>query len=93
MLDLVVDFQCGKLDLGELVRDLRGLFIEADPHDPTILTAFETVWSPIDAEHELRTERRAPPGMASDETLQRSLDTFRDWVTGVLAAESSEGHS
>lgn len=92
MLELVTEFEHGRFDLGALVTGLRGLFVEADPHDPTLRDGFERAWSPIDAEYELGTEAWAPPGMSSDEKLQQSLDAFRAWVTAVLAANVSQDH-
>ena len=48
MIELVDGFNIGTDDLGALVRDLRGLFVEADPHDPGTRSDFESYWSPID---------------------------------------------
>jgi hypothetical protein len=78
--------------LGQLVADLRGLYVEADPHDPRIRVDFEMHWSAVDAEHELRTERWAPTGAASDERLARAVASFRSWVLGVLTADQSDQH-
>jgi hypothetical protein len=50
------------------------------------------MWSSIDAEHELRTEPWAPAGSASDEALDQALDTLTEWVTAMLAADSSTEH-
>jgi hypothetical protein len=86
------DYEAGRIDLGKLVRDLRGLFVEADPHDRTIRDDFECYWSPIDAEHELRTEAWAPAGTADDEALARYLDAFRGWVNAVVLADETEDH-
>jgi len=36
MLDLIDNLRAGRLDLAKLVSDLRGLFVEADPHDPVV---------------------------------------------------------
>ena len=47
------------------------------------------MWSPIDAEHELRTQPWAPAGSASGEALGQVLDTFAEWVTAILAADST----
>jgi len=92
MLDRLELFETGRLDLGKLVADLRGLFIEADPHDPETRSEFEEVWAPLDAEHELRTEDWAPRGLGSDESLARSLGEFRQWVIFVLS-NSAEDHA
>jgi hypothetical protein len=47
---------------GKLVSDLRGLYVEADPHDPSVRANFESAWSSLDAEYELRTETWASVG-------------------------------
>ena len=70
MLEPVDDLCAGRLDLAQLVSDLWGLFVEADPHDPVVREDFESMWSPIDNEYELRTAPWAPPGLASDENLE-----------------------
>jgi hypothetical protein len=92
MIERVSDFKIGRDDLGTLVRDLRGLFIEADPHDPDIRSEFEAYWSPIDGEHELRTEPWSPPGGANDAALARSLSAFGSWVAGVVQADATDEH-
>src|SRR3954466_601080 len=92
MLSEVERFRSGDLQLGTLVDDLRGLFVEADPHDMTVRSDFEFVWSPIDMEHESRTAGWAVPGSASDEFLARSLDAFTAWVRSVLASDSTSEH-
>ena len=51
MLKAVDDFATGTVGLGQLVRDLRGLYVEADPHDPDVGSEFEAVWSGIDGEN------------------------------------------
>jgi hypothetical protein len=89
----VNDFRAGGLPLGQLVSDLRGYFVEADPHDSTIRRDFELMWSPLDGEHELRTEPWAPPGAASDQSLSRAVAEFDDWVRQVLAIDKTPDHS
>jgi hypothetical protein len=64
MLGAVNDFRAGGLSLGQLVSDVRGYFVEADPHGSTTRSDFELMWSPLDGEDELRTEPWAPPGAA-----------------------------
>ena len=86
MLDQISDYRAGRSHLGVLLERLRGLYVEADPRDAVIRDQFEVMWSPIDAQHELRTEPWAPAGSASDEVLGRALDTFTEWVVGMLAA-------
>jgi hypothetical protein len=92
IVERIDDYERDDGDLGKPVRDLRGLFVEADPHDPEIRSDFEEYWSPIDAEHELRTEPWAPAGAANDEKLSASLDAFKSWVLAVLLADPSDEH-
>lgn len=92
MLDRVADYRAGSVSLGRLVADLRGLYVEADPHDPEIRRDFEAAWSPIDGQSELRSEAWAPPGAASDATLDRVLNEFVQWVVAVLAADDTSEH-
>jgi hypothetical protein len=92
MIERVDGFNIGTDDLGALVRDLRGLFVEADPHDPGTRSDFESYWSPIDGEQELRTEPWTPPGAASDDDLARSLNAFRSWVEGVVRTDTTTEH-
>ena len=85
-------FRRGNLSLGKLVADLRGLFVEACPHEPAVRSEFEAMWSEIDGENDLRTQPWAPPGSASDARLDRSLSEFVKWVRGVVMADSSDEH-
>jgi hypothetical protein len=80
-------------ELGVLVDDLRGLFVEADPHDSTVRSDFERYWAPVDGRYELRSEAWAPPGLANDDDPARSLDEFRDWVSGTVLADPSTDHN
>lgn len=93
MLDALNDFRAGRLPLGQLVSDLRGYFVEADPQDPTIRSDFEMMWSPLDGELELRTEAWAPPGAATDQSLASAVAEFDGWVREVLASDESQDHS
>jgi hypothetical protein len=93
MLGQIGEYRTGRLSLGALIGELRGLYVEADPHDAVIRDQFEVVWSPIDAEHELRTEPWAPAGSASDEALDQALDTFTEWVSAMLTADSTREHN
>jgi hypothetical protein len=88
----VADYERPELDLSQLIQDLRGLYIEADPHDASIRRDFEAHWSPIDAQDELRTQSLAPAGAASEEDLASALDRFSSWVEGVLSAETTTEH-
>jgi hypothetical protein len=93
MLDEVSHYRIGEVSLARLVDDLRGLFVEADPHDPAIYSDFQTLWACIEGENELRTEPWAPPGSASDANLDRSLSEFVGWVEKVLAGDATEDHA
>lgn len=90
MIDMTLDYENGSVDLESLCAGLRGLFVEADPHDPTIRSDFETYWSPIEMEHETRTAPWAPAGSADDTSLARSLARFREWIVLVLADTNAE---
>jgi hypothetical protein len=92
MLDRVDEYEQGRLGLGELVDDLRGFNLEADPHDARIRDDFESKWVLIDLEHELRTESWAPSGAASDVKLAKHLLLFHDWAEGVLASDRTPDH-
>src|SRR5580658_4541085 len=92
MLDLIGTHRAGRLDLGALVEGLRGLYTEADPHDAGSRDQFEAMWSPLDAEYELRTEPWAPARSASDDALGVALSALTVWVTAVLAADSTPEH-
>jgi hypothetical protein len=45
---------------------------------------FDTLWTRIDAEAELRTEPPAPPGFVSDNALRGGVDTLMSWVRELL---------
>jgi hypothetical protein len=92
MLDLIGAHRAGRLDLGALVEGLRGLYAEADPHDAGIRDEFEAMWSPLDAEYELRTEPWAPARSASDDALGVALIALTEWVRAMLAANSALEH-
>ena len=85
-------FRSGDLPLARLVDDLRGLYVEADPHEPHVRSEFEVLWSRLDGENELRTEPWAPHGAASDTNLASYLDEFTAWVRSVLANDESSEH-
>ncbi|MGH3187625.1 MAG: hypothetical protein ACRDOL_10255 [Streptosporangiaceae bacterium] len=92
MLDLIGAHRAGRLDLRTLVEGLRGLYVEADPHDAGIRDQFEAMWSPLDTEYELRTEPWAPAHSDSDDALGVALSAMTEWVTAVLAADPTLGH-
>jgi hypothetical protein len=46
IVERIDDYERDDGDLGKLVRDLRGLFVEADPHDPELRTE---PWAPAGA--------------------------------------------
>ena len=82
-----------RLVVGQLVADLRGLYVEADPHDPRIRAEFEEHWSVLDGENELRTEPWAPVGAASDERLAGAIASFRSWADAVVTNDNSDQHN
>lgn len=90
MLAQVDDCGEGGVTLGQLVDNLRGLFGEADPHDMELRSDFESYWSPICGEYELRTESWARKDQVSDERLAAVLSEFQAWVRQVLDSTSSE---
>jgi hypothetical protein len=92
ILKVVDDFRGGTTELGKLVQDLRGLYVEADPHDPEVRFGFEAVWSPIDGEHMLRTEAWAPVGSSTEESLASVVKDFRSFVGEILAADTGPEH-
>ena len=90
MIDRLDDYETQRIDLATLVRDLRGLIVEADPHDASTRFDFESYWAALDGEHELRTEAWAPPGSANDDQLARCLVDLRSWIGEVLQDEDPE---
>jgi hypothetical protein len=92
MLDRVHEYEQGRLGLGKLVDDLRGLYVEADPHDSVVRDEFESKWVQIDQQNELRTEGWAPSGEGNDERLTQHLGRFHDWVKGIVARDSTTDH-
>jgi len=92
MLVRIDEYRNGRLSLGKLVDDLRGLYVEAEPHDARIRDEFEVKWVRLDHEYELRTEAWAPSADVSDVQLARYLDRFHDWVRGVLADDQTTDH-
>ncbi len=45
MIARVGKFRQGEMSLARLVDDLRGLYVEADPHDQAVRHSFEQHWS------------------------------------------------
>jgi hypothetical protein len=93
MLDAVADFRSGAVDLARLVDDLRGLVVAADNHDESIRERFDAAWARLDGELELRTERWAPPGAASDSALASYLTEMESVVGDVLVSDATDEHS
>ena len=93
MIERIDDYKAGNVELGALLDDLRGLFVEADPHDQKIRSDFQDHWLPIDMEYELRMEGWAPAGSADDRTLAAAVDRFRDWVDGTVLADPTSDHN
>ncbi len=90
MIARVGKFRQGEMSLARLVDDLRGLYVEADPHDQAVRHSFEQHWSIIDSELEIRTEPWASPGAASEQRLTEALVDFESWVQGLLVTSGSE---
>jgi len=90
MVKLVNDHSGGVPSLGTLLQALRGLYVEADPHDAGIRMNFESYWSRIDYEYELLTEPWAPAGAADDRRLLLHLSEFSSWVESILEGESTD---
>jgi hypothetical protein len=80
MLDQAALYEGGRIDLAGLVRDLRGLYVEADPHDVTLRDGFERHWTALDALEELRTEGWAPAGAFRESDVISALDALRNWI-------------
>jgi hypothetical protein len=90
MLDQLDDYNGGRIDLGHLINNLRGLLGAADIHDSDTIEAFGWRLAAIDSEHELRTEPWAPPGAATEKALAAALDDFRTWATSLLNKSDNE---
>ena len=86
----ISDYSVGQTDLTTLVADLRGLFVEADPHDPDLQDDFYLRWSRLDALNELRTEAWAPAGSFREDDLDDELRALRVWLTDLLEQEPGE---
>ena len=86
----VDDHRAGRLSLRKLVEDARGLFEAADISDNDIRSEFESMWSPVDGELELRTQDWSRPEWVSEERLATVLDELRNWAvqrsTGSISA-------
>jgi hypothetical protein len=92
MLAKVEDFRAGAISLSRLVDDVRGLYVEADPHDPQMQEEFEEYWSGLDIELSQRTEPWAPPGAATEQSLRVAVGEFEWWVNKVLDEHSLGEH-
>ena len=92
MLAAVADVREGVLDLGVMIDNLRGLFVEADSHDASVRSDFEGVWTALWGEHSLRTDPQMPKGLASEENLATCLEAFEAFVRRVLASDTTTEH-
>jgi hypothetical protein len=90
MITRVGAFRHGVITLKQLVDDLRGLYLAADPHDPHVRDAFDEYWSPIDVELAFRTELWAPAGTANEQTLAAALVDFESWINELLASNDDQ---
>lgn len=84
MLARIQEFRAGAISLHQLVDDLRGLSVEADPHDSRVRDDFEYYWSALEIELAQRSEPWMPPGVATDESLRVAAGEFEWWVMKVL---------
>lgn len=90
MITRITDYSDGQIDLTTLVADLRGLAVEADPHDPELQDDFYNRWSRLDALNELRTEAWAPAGSFREVDLDHELQAFQAWLRDLLEQEPGE---
>lgn len=84
MLARVEDFRAGAASLRQLVDDVWGLYVEADPHDSRVRDEFEQYWSALDVELAQRTEPWAAPGAATEQSLGVAVGDFEWWVRKFL---------
>ncbi|MGW4644681.1 hypothetical protein ACWEN6_39660 [Sphaerisporangium sp. NPDC004334] len=89
MVERLDAYAAGEVALPKLVADLRGLFQIADPQEWAIRDAFEDLWVDLDAECDLRTQPWAPPGLANDAHLRRTIDALRSWASRIADGEPS----
>ena len=90
MVDEVNAYQAGRIDLGSLMWNLKGLLGASDLHGMRLVLEFWDHFAEIDMEFELRSEAWAPGGLASDERLREALETFKTWVVQVMANTTKE---
>ena len=93
MLDRLHAFENDEIDLTNLVQDLRGLFIEADPHRADVREGFELRWSELEMNDELRTQPWAPRGSYDEAGLRRGIESLREWVTTSVLADFTTDHN
>jgi len=89
MVGEIDEFLAGRLSLGRLVENTRGLFEAADISDNRIRDEFEAAWSPVDGQLELRTESWSRPEWISDSALKAAVTGLRSWAREA----SSPGYS
>jgi hypothetical protein len=83
MLAKIEDFRTGAISLRQLVDDVRGLYVEAAPHDAQVTEEFEEYWCALDVELARRTEPRAPGGAATEQSLRVAVGDFEWWAKKV----------
>ncbi|MET8141551.1 hypothetical protein ABZU32_14685 [Sphaerisporangium sp. NPDC005288] len=81
MVERLDAYAASEVTLPKLVQDLRGLFEVADPREWAIRDEFEDLWVDLDAECDLMTQPWAPPGLADDARLRRTIDAIRSWAS------------
>jgi hypothetical protein len=79
----------GRLSLGRLVDNTRGLFEAADISEVRIRDEFELAWVSVDGELELRTESWSRPEWVSDSNLEAALTALREWASETSSPRSS----
>jgi hypothetical protein len=89
MVSEIDEFLAGRLSLGRLVENTRGLFEAAAVSDSRIRMEFEQVWAPVDAQLELRTESWSRPECVSDSDLTATLTDLRNWASEVSSPGSA----
>ena len=77
---IVEQYRSSEINLESLVDELRSTFDATGVYKDPVRWDFEDVWSIICYEMELRTESWAPVGSSTDETLERAIQRFEEWL-------------
>jgi len=81
-------YSADRTSLGRLVENCRGLFDAADISDTPTRMAFESVWAPVSAQAELRTEAWSKRAWISESDLNAALSELRDWASDAAGRTS-----